>query len=83
VGGGSSLGNGTQIAINDCKMGDASQQWNITPDPSTGTFFLKNIQSGRCFDESAGNTSSGLLMQIWDCNGGPTQKFNMQAYATN
>ncbi|HVZ86996.1 MAG TPA: RICIN domain-containing protein [Polyangia bacterium] len=83
VGGGSSLGNGTQLAINDCKMGDTSQEWTISPDPQTGAFFLKNVQSGRCFDENNSNTSSGVIMEIWDCNNGPNQKFYMQAYPTN
>ena len=81
AGGGSSLANGTQLAINDCKSG--SQDWTITADPQTGAFMFKNVQSGRCMDEPGWNTASGVLLDIWDCNGGTNQKFNVQAYATN
>src|ERR1017187_6021188 len=78
---GGSFGNGTQLAINDCKSG--SPDWTITPDGQTGAFVFKHVQSGRCLDESGYNTSSGLPMQIWDCSGGTNQKFNVQAYSLN
>ena len=80
---GSSVGNGTQLAINDCKAGVPSQDWTITADAQTGAFFFKNTKSGRCLDEPNSNTASGVLMDTWDCNGGANQKFNIQAYAMN
>ena len=83
VGGGSNLANGTQIAVNDCKSGDTSQDWSITPDPASGAFVFKNVQSGRCLDESGYNTANGLPMQIWDCSGGANQKLFVQAYPMN
>jgi hypothetical protein len=81
VGSGNNLGNGTQLAINTCAAGDPSQQFTITPDASTGAFFFKNVQSGRCIDESAGNTANGVVMQLWDCStSNSNQKFKVQAY---
>jgi len=82
VGSGSSTGNGTQLAINDCSAGDASQQFTITPDAQTGGFIFKNVLTGRCLDENGGNTSAGVPMQVWDCNGGVNQKFNIQAFSS-
>ncbi|HLK92091.1 MAG TPA: RICIN domain-containing protein, partial [Polyangia bacterium] len=83
VGGGSNLANGTQLAINDCAAGDPSQNWTVSADPQSGAFFFKNVQSGRCLDESGWNTSNGVLMDIWDCSGGNNQKFMVQALPMN
>jgi hypothetical protein len=39
------------------------------------------VQSGRCIDESAGNTANGVVMQLWDCStSNSNQKFKVQAY---
>jgi hypothetical protein len=78
--GNSGTGNGTRLALNTCTAGDASQQFTISADAPTGAFFFKNIASGRCLDENGGNTAAGQPMQLWDCNGGNNQKFNIQAY---
>ena len=80
---GSSVANGTQLAVNDCKAGDPSQDWTITADAQTGAFFFKNVQSGRCLDEPNANTASGVLMQTYDCWGGATQKLYVQAFPMN
>ena len=82
-GGGSSLGNGTQLMINDCAAGDPSQDWTITPDAQTGAFIFKNAQSGRCMDEPGINTANGVQLDTWDCNGGTNQEFMVQAYSLN
>ncbi len=52
------------------------------PDAPTGAFFLKNVASGRCLDEPGSNTASGVRLDIWDCNGGNNQKWNIQAYSS-
>jgi hypothetical protein len=83
VGSGSSLGNGTQLAINDCGSGDASQDWSVSADGQTGAFIFKNRQSGRCMDENEASTANGVPMQIWDCNGARNQKFLVQAFPMN
>ena len=83
VGGGSNLGNGTQIAVNDCQSGDTEPGLDDHADPTSGAFVFKNVQSGRCLDESGYNTASGLPMQIWDCSGGANQKLFVQAYPMN
>ncbi|MES1208542.1 MAG: RICIN domain-containing protein, partial [Pseudomonadota bacterium] len=83
AGSGSSTGNGTRLVINKCAAGDSSQQFSVTADAPTGTFMFKNVASGRCLDESGGNTSSGMPLQIWDCNGGTNQKWNINAFPSN
>ncbi len=81
VGSGNNTGNGTQLALNSCAEGDTSQLFAITADASTGAFFFKNVASGRCIDESNGNTSNGVAMQVWDCSSSNSnQKFMIQAY---
>jgi len=79
----SSIGNGTQLAINDCKSGDLSQQWTITADAQTGAFIFKNAQSGRCLDEPNANTSNGVPIQTYDCWAPASQKFFVQAFPMN
>jgi hypothetical protein len=83
AGSGSSLGNSTQLRINDCQAGKSSEAWNITADAKTGAFIFKNVQSGRCLDENGWNTSAGLPMQIWDCSGQSNQKLYIQAFPMN
>jgi hypothetical protein len=60
-----------------------SQDWSITPDPTSGAFIFKNAQAGRCLDVPNGSTVSGTLMQIWDCWGPSSQKIFVQAYPMN
>jgi len=83
AGSGSSLGNSTQLRINDCQAGKPSEAWNITADAKTGAFIFKNVQAGRCLDENGWNTSAGLPMQIWDCSGQNNQKLYIQAFPMN
>jgi len=83
AGSGTSLGNSTQLRINNCQAGKPSEAWNITADAMTGAFIFKNVQANRCMDENAGSTSPGLPMQIWDCNGGSNQKLYIQAFPMN
>jgi hypothetical protein len=83
VGGGSSLADGTQLAVNDCHAGDSSQQWAISPDAQTGAFIFKNVQAGRCLDVPSGSTASGARLQIWDCWNGSPQKYTVQAIPLN
>ncbi|MBC7267309.1 MAG: RICIN domain-containing protein, partial [Streptomyces sp.] len=40
---------------------------------------LRNPQSGRCLDIPAGATANGTQLQIYDCNGLNTQKWNLPA----
>ncbi|HVT09336.1 MAG TPA: RICIN domain-containing protein, partial [Polyangia bacterium] len=83
VGSGSATGNGTRLQVAACTAGDKSQQWTISADAMSGAFYLKNVQAGRCLDENGGNTSPGLPLQIWDCNNGANQKWNINAYPSN
>ncbi|HSS38428.1 MAG TPA: RICIN domain-containing protein, partial [Polyangia bacterium] len=83
AGSGSATGNGTQLKIASCTAGDPSQTWTVTPDAMTGAFYFKNVQSGRCLDETGKNTAAGVALEIWDCNGGANQKWNINAYPSN
>ncbi len=84
AGGGSATGNGTKLQVNTCFSGRMSQMFTVTADAMTGAFVFKNVASGRCLEEPGSNTASGVLPDIWDCNGGNNEKWNVQAYsATN
>ena len=83
VGGGSSLGNGTRLMINDCKAGALSQDWTVTADAQTGGFVFKNAMAGRCLEGPGANAANGVLLDIYDCNGMTSQKFVVQAVPLN
>jgi hypothetical protein len=38
---------------------------------------LLNPQSGRCLDDPGGSTTWGTQLEIWDCNGGGNQQWNL------
>jgi hypothetical protein len=82
VGSGSSTGNGTHLQVANCQPGDPSQTWTVSADAPTGAFFFKNVQAGRCLDESGFSTAAGTPMQIWDCLNGTNQKWNINAYGS-
>ena len=60
---------GVRLTTWDCN-GGTNQQWQIVPDQQAGVYELKNVWSGRCMDEPAGSTRSGLQMQGWTCTTG-------------
>ena len=77
VGGGSSLGNGTQLADQRLPGGERQPGLEHHARPATGAFVFKNVQSGRCLDEMPNSTTaSGTPMQIWDCSGPASQKIS-------
>jgi alpha-L-fucosidase len=39
-------------------------------------------QSGRCIDINGGSTANGARAQLWDCNGGTNQQWNVNANGT-
>ena len=63
-------GNGTLVQLYSCNATGA-QQWQSRSDGS-----LLNPQSGRCLDDTAFG-GSGTQLEIWDCNGGPNQKWTL------
>ncbi|MER7274572.1 ricin-type beta-trefoil lectin domain protein [Dactylosporangium sp. NPDC000244] len=67
---GGSTANGTPVQLYTCNQTGA-QQWRGQSDGS-----LVNPQSGRCLDDNGGG-GSGTQLQIRDCNGGATQKWNL------
>jgi hypothetical protein len=38
---------------------------------------LLNPQSGLCLDDPGANTSNGIRLQIYTCNGTPAQQFHL------
>lgn len=68
VGGGTA--NQTPVQIYSCNSSAPNQQWVLRAD---GSVF--NPASGRCLDAPSGAT--GVQLQIYDCNGGPNQKFSI------
>ncbi|WP_194919132.1 ricin-type beta-trefoil lectin domain protein [Catenulispora rubra] len=62
--------NGTLVQLYTCN-GTSAQQWRAQTDGS-----LINPQSGRCLDDT-GFGGSGTQLEIWDCNSGTNQKWNL------
>lgn len=69
--GGTSL-DGALIEQWDCDANDPSQQWqSIDPGGnSTGAKWIINKNSGKCIEDSAWNTSNGVLLTQMPCIGG-------------
>jgi hypothetical protein len=68
--------NGAQLVQWQCDKSDINTLWKIEKKgPLVG---LKHYLSGRCADlDSAGGTADvGKKIQTWDCNGGPSQRFD-------
>ncbi len=64
-------GNGTAVQLWDCQSFAVDQHW-----------LLKNgeLQTlGRCLDVVDNNLVAGATLQLWDCWGGPNQKWVTQA----
>ncbi|MDY0811851.1 RICIN domain-containing protein [Kitasatospora purpeofusca] len=64
--------NGTRLILWTCLPGTAgnSQQWAMSGDGA-----IVNAPSGRCLDLPGGRAENGAELKIWDCNGGPNQKW--------
>lgn len=62
-------GIGVQVSIWDCGRGAWQQTWRINPINQTIVF----PQTGRCLDRSNSGTANGTIVQLWDCNGGAAQ----------
>jgi hypothetical protein len=35
------------------------------------------VQSGLCLDVTGGSTADGALVELWNCNGGSNQQWNL------
>ncbi|WP_436761370.1 carbohydrate-binding protein [Streptosporangium sp. V21-05] len=46
-----------------------------TPTPSGDTSALRGVGSNRCLDVSGASQANGAAVNIWDCNGGPNQRW--------
>jgi Ricin-type beta-trefoil lectin domain len=70
-----SASNGTAVTVASCGSG-TQQQWTVTPDVQTGSFFLKNVKGGTCMNVRSGSTSAGALIEVATCSTSTTsQKF--------
>jgi len=41
----------------------------------SSTSMLRGVGANRCLDDPANNTTNGIQVQIWDCNGGANQQW--------
>ncbi len=65
--------NRTRILLWTCLPGTDgnSQQWAMNGDGS-----IVNGPSGRCLDIPGGRAENGVELMMWDCNGGPNQRWS-------
>jgi hypothetical protein len=49
---------------------------------SGGVYVLKAVNSGKCVDVTGNVTTSGALIEQWDCNGQKNQQFKFTAVST-
>ncbi|MFI5734906.1 ricin-type beta-trefoil lectin domain protein [Kribbella sp. NPDC051587] len=82
----------TQVSERDLKVNSASGlaqlQWgwgllkkepvNTLP-PSPPGQPLRGVESNRCVDVPGFSTTNGTALDLWDCNGGGNQSFNLTA----
>jgi cytochrome c len=68
-----STANGTQVQLQDCASGQASQLWTYTPTKQL------MVYGSKCLDANAKGTTNGTTVIIWDCNGQANQQWNMGA----
>jgi ricin-type beta-trefoil lectin protein len=64
-------GNGAAVALWDCQSNSADQHWTWNGTALTTL--------GRCLDITGGGTANGVLLELWDCNGGTNQQWAAQA----
>ncbi|MDJ0786470.1 MAG: M12 family metallopeptidase [Myxococcota bacterium] len=71
-----SLAAGTAVNEFPCHGGN-NQMWQVQPDPDgTGTFFIRNKNSGQCLDVP--NASTGFVgVNQFPCNGADNQRFTL------
>jgi mannan endo-1,4-beta-mannosidase len=70
TGGTTATANGTPIQLWDCN-GQSNQHWTYTNNE------LVSASSGRCLDDTGGNTTDGTQLQIWDCYGNTNQTWHL------
>ena len=73
VGGTGTASVGNHTTLWDCN-GSGVEQW---VQQSDGTWL--NPPSGLCLDDPNFNTTNGWQLQVWTCNGGTNQIFNLQS----
>src|SRR5690349_11119050 len=71
--------NGDPVGLNSCDPGFYGflQAWSFgsgTQPPSGSPFQLVNPWSGSCLDLENGDTSDGVVMQVWACNAGTSNQ---------
>ncbi|BEP13309.1 hypothetical protein acdb102_16200 [Acidothermaceae bacterium B102] len=66
---------GAGIQLWDCLHDAVDQRWT----PSNGLVSGPLISLGRCLDDPSGSTTSGTLVQLYDCNGSSAQVWTQQA----
>ena len=70
---GQGTGNGTGVTLWS-DNGGTNQQW-MPVAFGDGTYKLVGRGSGKCLDVPGASTASGVLLEIYDCNGTPAQAF--------
>ena len=70
AGGTTATANGTLIQLWDCN-GQSNQKWSANGGE------LVSASSGRCLDDTGGNTADGTQLQIWDCFGNANQTWHL------
>ncbi|WP_376774029.1 RICIN domain-containing protein [Allostreptomyces psammosilenae] len=46
--------------------------------PTVDYVTLRNVNSGKCLDVDAASTADGANVQLWTCNGGTNQQFEVR-----
>ncbi|MEV6718037.1 RICIN domain-containing protein [Lentzea sp. NPDC051208] len=69
---------GTRVILWDCH-GGANQQWEFVKEAGTGFFDSDRTGvfriGGKCLDAYGGSTAAGTPVILWDCHGGPNQRW--------
>ncbi len=72
---GGSLANGNKIQIWACVPNSPHQKWRMNSDNTITPTGLGIAGLKKCLDIKDINFNPGAQIQLWDCNGGPNQKW--------
>lgn len=86
---GNATDNGTKLDIYECS-GTSNQAWSslVRPAETAPTGTIVSLQSGLCADNTGGSSTSagpatdGNLIQVYTCNGWPSQQWTFQPNGT-
>lgn len=80
---GDSSSNGAKIIIWQCSSADKAQtSWSFRPDTDPADADVGQVKiNGKCLDVKSNGTANGSLVDLWSCDGGANQQWELTGAA--